>query len=198
MAKPLEFWFEFASTYTYPAAMQVEDACAKAGVELVWKSFLLGPVFGAQGMTDSPFNIYPVKGAYMWRDVERICADAGLGWQKPSSFPRGSLLAARIAARFADADWAGTFIRAVYAANFAEDRDIADDAEITQILSEIGQDAEAVLAETLTADGKTILRANTEEALARGIFGAPTMFVGDELFWGNDRLGQAIEWAARD
>lgn len=198
MAKPLEFWFEFASTYTYPAAMQVEDSCAKAGVKLVWKSFLLGPVFGAQGMTDSPFNIYPVKGVYMWRDVERICADAGLGWQKPSSFPRGSLLAARIAARFADADWAGTFIRAVYTANFADDRDIADDAEVTRILSEIGQDAEAVLAETLTADSKTILRTNTEEALARGVFGAPTMFVGDELFWGNDRLAQAIEWAARD
>ncbi len=197
MAKPLEFWFEFASTYSYPAAMQVEEACKAAGVPLIWKSFLLGPVFAAQGMTDSPFNIYPVKGAYMWRDMERICAEAGLGFGKPSSFPRGSLLAARIAARFADADWTGAFIRAVYTANFAEDRDIADDAVVAQILGEIGQDAEAVLADTLTPENKAILRHNTEAALGKGIFGAPTMIVGDELFWGHDRLDHAIAWATR-
>ena len=198
MTKPLEFWFEFASTYTYPAAMQVEAACAEAHVPLIWKSFLLGPVFAAQGMTNSPFNIYPVKGAYMWRDVERICADAGLEWRKPSSFPRGSLLAARIAARFADAPWAGAFIRAVYHANFAEDRDIADDAVIARILGDVAGEAETILAETLSSDGKAVLRSNTEEAQAKGVFGAPSMVVGDELFWGNDRLAQAIDWATRD
>ena len=98
MAHPLEFWFEFASTYSYPAAMRVEAACAQAGVPLVWRSFLLGPVVAAQGMSDSPFNLYPVKGAYMWRDMERICADAGLVFHKPSDFPRGSILAARVSA----------------------------------------------------------------------------------------------------
>ncbi len=198
MVKPLEFWFEFASTYSYPAAMQVEDACQTAGVPLIWRSFLLGPVFGAQGLTDSPFNMFPVKGAYMWRDLERICSDAGLPYQKPSSFPRGSLLAARIAARHADAAWIGVFIRAVYSANFADDRDIADDHVITDILGEIGQEPEAILAETLTPDGKAILRSATEEAQSRGVFGAPTMIVGDEVFWGHDRLPQAIAWATRD
>lgn len=197
MAKPLEFWFEFASTYSYPAAMRVQEACQQANVPLQWKSFLLGPVFGAQGLTDSPFNMFPVKGAYMWRDMERICADQGLPFHKPTSFPRGSLLAARVAARHADAAWVGTFIRAVYTANFAQDRDIGDDAVITAILAEIGQDPETVLAETLTPDGKAILRANTETAVTRGLFGAPSMTVGDELFWGHDRLDHAIAWAQR-
>ena len=197
MVKPLEFWFEFASTYSYPAAMLVEQACQDAGVPLVWRSFLLGPVFAAQGMTDSPFNLFPVKGAYMWRDVERICADAELPFQKPSGFPRGSLLAARIAAVHGQAPWIGTFIRAVYTANFADDRNIAEDAVIADLLAEIGQDPDMILATTLTPKGKATLRAATEEAQARGIFGAPTMMVGDELFWGHPRLDQAIAWAAK-
>lgn len=195
MVKPLEFWFEFASTYSYPAAMQVEDACQSAGVPLIWRSFLLGPVFAAQGMTDSPFNMFPVKGAYMWRDLERICSDADLPYRKPSSFPRGSLLAARIAARFGEADWIGTFIRAVYTANFADDRDISDDDIIVDILGSVGQNPQAILSDTLTAESKAVLRTATEEAQTRGVFGAPTMIVGNELFWGHDRLSQAVRWA---
>ena len=195
MPRVLEFWFEFASTYSYPAAMQVEAMCAEAIVPLVWRSFLLGPVFGAQGMTDSPFNLYPVKGAYMWRDMERICADAGLAFGKPSSFPRGSLLAARIAACHGDAHWVGAFIRAVYRANFAEDGDISDDQIITGLLEDITADSTAILESTLSAEGKLALRNATQEAQDRGVFGAPTMLVGDELFWGHDRLRQAIAWA---
>lgn len=197
MARPVEFWFEFASTYSYPAAMQIEAVCAEADVPLIWKSFLLGPVFGAQGLTDSPFNIYPVKGAYMWRDVERICADAGLAFHKPTTFPRGSLLAARIAARWSEADWVGAFVRAIYTANFRDDRDIGDAGIIALILEELGQSAEDIIAAALSDDGKAMLRKNTEEAMTRAVFGAPTITVGDEVFWGHDRLAQAIRWTKR-
>ena len=70
MAGPkLEFWYEFASTYSYPAAMGIEALAETAGVEVVWRPFLLGPIFGEQGWNDSPFNIYPAKGRYMWRDM---------------------------------------------------------------------------------------------------------------------------------
>lgn len=196
MAKPLEFWFEFASTYSYLSAARVEDACAEAGVPLVWRSFLLGPVFGAQGMTDSPFNMFPVKGAYIWTDVARCCSDLGLPFAKPSSFPRGSLLAARIAAAHADAPWVGAFVRAVYHANFAEDRDIADDAVIAALLDEIGQDAATVIATATAPEGKARLRATTEEAMERGLFGAPSFVVDGALYWGNDRLEQALRHAA--
>lgn len=198
MPKPLEFWFEFASTYSYPAAMRIEEACADAGVPLIWRSFLLGPIFCAQGMTTSPFNMFPVKGAYMWRDMERICEESDIGFVKPSSFPRGSILAARIAARHGASDWIGPFVRAVYTANFSDNRDIGDDAVIGAILEEIGLEPAAILAETLSPEGKAVLRKNTDEAQVRGLFGAPTLMVGDELFWGHDRLEQAIDWALRD
>ena len=84
----LEFWFEFASSYSYVAAMRVEEECARAGVEARWKPFLLGPLFTEQlGIRDSPFNVNPVRGRYMWRDLERLCQKYGLDWRKPSVFP---------------------------------------------------------------------------------------------------------------
>ncbi|MEM8653453.1 MAG: 2-hydroxychromene-2-carboxylate isomerase [Pseudomonadota bacterium] len=195
MAEPVEFWFEFASTYSYLAAARVEDACAEAGVPLVWWPFLLGPVFAAQGMTQSPFNMYPVKGAHMWVDMARCCADQSLPFARPSSFPRGSLLAARVAAAHADEPWIGAFVRAVYHANFAEDRDISEDALVAEVLAEVGQDARAVCAAATRPEGKALLRQATEEALARGLFGAPSFTVGGALFWGNDRLEQALRHA---
>src|SRR5262245_24506012 len=73
MPGELEFWFEFASTYSYLAAERIEPLASKAGVRLAWRPFLLGPIFRAQGWNDSPFNVYPLKGRYMWRDMERLC-----------------------------------------------------------------------------------------------------------------------------
>ena len=92
-----EFWYELASTYSYPAAMRVGRLAAERGVTLAWRPFLLGPIFAAQGWRDSPFNIYPAKGRYMWRDLERICAARALPFHRPSPFPQNSLLAARVA-----------------------------------------------------------------------------------------------------
>src|ERR1041385_7871678 len=69
----VEFWYEFASTYSYPAAMRIARKAREADVTVRWRPFLLGPIFGAQGWNDSPFNIYPAKGRNMWRDLERIC-----------------------------------------------------------------------------------------------------------------------------
>src|SRR5262245_21798382 len=93
-----EFWYEFASTYSYPAAMRVEKVAGANGVTVRWRSFLLGPIFGARGWNDSPFNIYPEKGRNMWRDLERICSDLDIPLkQPPFRFPQSSLKAARIA-----------------------------------------------------------------------------------------------------
>ena len=95
--QPLHFWFEFASTYSYPAALRVERVAAARGVPVVWRPFLLAPIFGEQGWRDSPFNIYPVKGRYMWRDLARICEKEGLPFRHPTRFPRNGLLPARVA-----------------------------------------------------------------------------------------------------
>jgi 2-hydroxychromene-2-carboxylate isomerase len=192
----LEFWFEFASTYSYPAASRVEQAAAAAGVPLVWKPFLLGPIFRAQGWDDSPFNVYPVKGRYMWRDLERVCEKLGLPLHHPTKFPRNGLLAARIASIAAAEGWCGPFARAVYRANFAEDRDIADPGVVSDIVDAVGRPGRVLLERAQAPEVKDRLRKQTEDAVALGIFGAPTCVVRGDLFWGNDRLEDAIEaWA---
>lgn len=193
MRSPLEVWFEFASSYSYPAVARVERLTRAAGVSIVWRPFLLGPIFAAQGWADSPFNLYPAKGRYMWRDLERICDREGLPLRRPSRFPRNGLLAARVATL--GEPWIADFVRGVYHANFAEDREISDPAVVGDILASLDADAGAVLARARSDDNKQRLRAATEEASSRGIFGAPSFTVGDELFWGNDRLEDAIAWA---
>jgi 2-hydroxychromene-2-carboxylate isomerase len=191
----LEFWFEFASTYSYIAAMQIEGLCRAAGVPLVWKPFLLGPIFALQGWNDSHFNLNARRGTYMWRDMERLTAKHGLPWRKPSTFPRATTAAARIACAVADEPWAGDFVRRVYVANFGEDRDVGDGAVLRSLLTDLGHDPDTVAASTLRRDPPVSLRANTERAIELGIFGAPNCVVGGELFWGEEALGDAIGWA---
>jgi len=191
----VEFWFEFASTYSYPAAMRIEAAAAQHGVSIVWRPFLLGPIFKQEGWNDSPFNIYPAKGRYMWRDLARICADLELPLRKPSVFPRNGLLAARVACLHADAAWLPAFVRAVYRANFSRDQDISAVAVVTDCLQQAGQNPQTVLAATESPEAKEKLRQQTERAIQLGIFGAPSFVVNGELFWGNDRMESAFRWA---
>jgi len=165
-----------------------------AGIAVEWKPFLLGPIFHRQGWNDSPFNIYLVKGRYMWRDIERLCGKYGIPFKKPTQFPRNGLLAARIACIAASEGWCPQFTRAVFRANFAEDREISDAVTITEILESIGRDGPLVIARAQSLENKEFLRKQTEEAISIGIFGAPTFAVGTELFWGNDRLEDAIDW----
>lgn len=192
----IEFWFEFASTYSYPAALRIEKVAAEAGVEIAWRPFLLGPIFKAQGWNDSPFNLYPVKGRYMWRDLERICSALGLPLRRPSQFPRNGLLAARVACSHQDESWLPEFVRRTYLANFAEDRDISDASVIESILVAAGQPADRIGAAS-SGEAKAKLRAQSERAVELGIFGAPSFVVGEEMFWGNDRLETAVAWALR-
>jgi 2-hydroxychromene-2-carboxylate isomerase len=192
---PLEFWFDFASTYSYVGAMRIEKLCSDAGVELQWKPFLLGPVFALQGLSDSPFNVYPERGRYMWRELERVCRKYGLRWKKPSVFPRRSSKAGKIAAVNVTQPWMGQFVRAVFAANFVRDVDIDDDEVIAAILSDLRQDPHVVIEEALGPHGAA-LRENTTAAIAAGIFGAPTCRIGSELFWGEEYVDDAVAWAA--
>lgn len=194
---PVELWFEFASTYSYPATLRVEAAAREQGVSLVWTPFLLGPIFKAQGWNDSPFNLQPVKGRYMWRDLERICASLALPFRRPSRFPRNGLLAARVACVDGSDAWRPEFARRVYGANFARDLDISEPDVVLACLEGLVPDAKATLAAAGEEPAKSRLRANTERAVELGIFGAPAFVVGDELFWGNDRLEEALAWSRR-
>jgi 2-hydroxychromene-2-carboxylate isomerase len=194
----LEFWYEFSSTYSYPAAMRIERLAEDAGVEVVWRPFLLGPIFKAQGIHDSPFNIFATKGRYMWRDLARTCEAEGLPLKLPPvRFPQNGLKGARLALVGEADGWTRAFSRAVFAANYAEQKDISEDATLGAILRALGVDAEAALAEANAPPVKERLKDQTAEAAARGLFGAPSFTIGDELFWGNDRLEAALEWAKR-
>jgi len=195
MAK-LEFFFEYASTYSYLAAARIADLADARGVAVSWRPFLLAPIFGAQGWTTSPFNIYEAKGRNMWRDMERLTQRYALPFAKPDVFPQNGLKAARVTLALEDGARRGRFVAAVYRANFAEGKSIADEAALAGILNTLGEDASAALAAAETPEIKAALRANTDEAIARGVYGAPSFLCEDsELFWGNDRLEQALEWA---
>ena len=144
MKDPIEFWYEFGSTYSYLSVMRIAAVAEAAGAEVIWRPFLLGPIFADQGWNDSPFNLYPAKGRYMWRDLERLIEDAQV---------------------------------------------------LAEILSDLNRDPAAILESSNSSANKERLRCQTEEAKRRGIFGAPSFTVGDELFWGNDPLGTAVAWS---
>lgn len=192
MAEKLEFWFEFASTYSYVAAEEIEEKAAAARIEVVWRPFLLGPIFAEQGWRDSPFNLYPAKGVYMWRDIERLCQSKGIAWRRPSAFPRNGLLAARVATALDGTEKLAAFVRAVYRANFSHDLDISEPSVLKDILRGLSLDGEATLNRANDESVKRLLRARTDEAKSRGVFGAPSFFAKEELFWGSDRLEHAL------
>ena len=194
-ALSLEFWFEFASTYSYVAAMRIGALAAKANVTVQWRPFLLGPIFKAQGWETSPFNLYPAKGRYMWRDVERCCSELDLPFRHPDPFPQSSLIASRVALVGLEASWGEEFCRAVFRAEFADGRNIGDAAVVSDVLRALDVEPEPVLVRAQGVDIKAKLRQQTEEAQRLGLFGAPSFVADGELFWGNDRLEQALIWA---
>jgi 2-hydroxychromene-2-carboxylate isomerase len=189
---PLEFWFDFASNYSYLSAMRIEQTAARLGVIVQWRPFLLGPVFKSFGWSTSPFVLQPWKTDYVWRDMARQCRKYGLAWTRPTTFPRGSLLPARVALLGADKPWMGEYCRRVMQLNFAADQDIDSEAALSEVLASLALPAQDIVAEAQDAANKLRLRNQTELARTKGIFGAPTFFVGKEMFWGNDRLDDAL------
>ncbi len=195
----LTFWYEFASTYSYLAAMRIEAAAAVAGVEVIWQPFLLGPIFKAQGWPTSPFNIYPAKGRYMVRDVGRVAAARGLAFHMPEPFPANALRAARLAMLGKTEGWIVPFSKAIFEAEFAQRRDISNGTVLADILERLRLDAPRLIARSNEAEVKEALRAVTAEAEALGIFGAPTFVTPDrELFRGDDRLELALAHAKQN
>lgn len=194
--RTIEFWFEFASNYSYLSVMRIEEAARRRGVRIAWKPFLLGPILRALGMDNSPFVLQKEKGAYVWQDMIRQCRKYGLGWTKPTTFRRASLLPARVALLGAEQAWIGGFCRQVMERNFVADAEINQAEQLAPILTGLGLPAADILEQAQAEPNKTRLREQTDAARARGVFGAPTFFVGSEMFWGNDRLDDALLSAA--
>ena len=188
MKKSVDFYFDFGSPAAYLAATQLPHICADTGAELVWKPMLLGGVFQATG-NHSPAEIKP-KGPYMTADLKRFARRYDVPFAHNPHFPINTLLLMRGAtgiqmkepARF------GAYVDAVYHAMWVEPKNLNDPATVGAVLQNAGFDAAGLLALAGAQETKDRLKAVTQEAVERGVFGAPTMFVGDEMFWGQDRL----------
>ncbi len=192
----VEIWFEFASTYSYLTVSRAEDLLRQANIAFTWKPFLLGPIFRDKGMPTSPFVLDEIKGAYMWRDVERRAGRYGLPFVRPAIFPMHSLKAARIMTAALNEPWCGTFAREIFSAQFARGNDISDPSVLSTALRKCEADPDRWFALAQSDTVKTDLRERTETARRFGMFGAPSFRVGDELFWGDDRFEDAVAWAS--
>ncbi|MDC0708503.1 2-hydroxychromene-2-carboxylate isomerase [Stigmatella sp. ncwal1] len=187
MSKTLEFFFDYASSYSYLASAQVEALAARTGVELRWRPFLLGAVFKATG------NVAPItcphKARYLFKDLADWTRFLGLpACRIPETFPIPSLKANRLGLVAAEKGLIAPFSHAAFRAAFVDGRDLSDMTVLRELAQTAGLDPEFALAHLENQEIKDALKRNTEEAVARGAFGAPTFFVGEEMFFGNDRL----------
>lgn len=193
--KTVEFWFEYGSVYSYLSVMRIEDEARRQDIKLIWKPFLLGAIFQSIGFKVSPFVEQLEKRSYVLRDVSRQCKKYGIKWLQPTTFPRSGVLPIRVALLGADKPWIGEFSRRVMELNYALDKDINEPEILAPVLMDIGLSASEILEQAKAESTKTMLREQTEQARVNGIFGAPTFLVGKEIFWGNDRLDEAFEFA---
>ncbi len=182
----VEFFFDFSSPYSYLASTRIESIIARHASGLVWKPILLGPIFRDIGKL--PVLDRPAEGAWARQDLERWARHLGVPLRHPPEFPVRSLAASR-GMRFAsEAGVGGRYCRRLLAAAWGEGRDLADQNELRSLAAELGLDPDAYLASLDRPVVKAWLREQTAEAARRGVFGAPTFFLGDAMYYGNDRL----------
>lgn len=191
----LTFWFEFSSPYSCLTARRIRTAADRAGVAVRWRAFLLGPIFAEAGYEGSPNLMVEAKARHMWRDVARRAHLRSEPFVRPATFPQKSVAAARATLALAEAD-RPAFVVAAFECVFGEGRDIADPVVMADAARAAGLDVDRVLAGASDPSAKAALFAAVDEAKALRIFGAPTFVCDDgELFWGDDRLDDALEWA---
>lgn len=195
----IEFWYDFASTYSYLAVERIEALAKTNKLVVTWKPFLLGPIFKANGVVSTPFTSNKPKADYMWRDIQRSAKIYKIPFVSSTiKMPQNGLLAARVALCLDDGAKRAAFTKQVYRAQFAHGKDIAQLATLADILLKLGYKPAEILVQTQAAEIKQQLFANTADAQTKGIFGAPSVITPNgELFWGNDRLEDAIEWAIK-
>ncbi|CDF86916.1 DsbA-like thioredoxin domain protein [Pseudomonas knackmussii B13] len=188
MSKSVEFYFDFGSPTSYLAFTQLPGICAEAGAELVYRPVLLGGVFQATGNA-SPIAI-PAKGRYTLIDMQRFARRYGVPMKMNPFFPINTLQLMRAATgvQMRQPERFAALLDCVFKGMWVDALNLGDPAVLGRVLAEAGFDPQALLALTADQEVKDALKANTEAAIKRGMFGAPTMFVGNEMFFGQDRL----------
>ena len=188
MSREIELFFDIGSAYSYLAATQLAGVAERTQTPVRWQPFLLGAVFKATG-NHTPATI-PAKARWMIGDLGRWAAHYGIPMKMPSRFPLNTLRVQRflVGIERADVSKVATAALSLFTAYWAEDLDPNADGVLSKAAVAAGLDPVVTIAATEVQETKDQLRATTDEAIARGAFGAPSLFVGDVLFWGNDRL----------
>ncbi len=186
--KSVEYFFDFGSPASYLAYTQLPEICARAGATLAYRPMLLGGVFQATG-NQSPASI-PAKGKYTFADFDRFARRYGVTLQRNPHFPINTLTLMRgaIGLQLREPQRLRAYMDAIYSAIWVDAKNLNDPGVVSSVLQAAGFEPAALLALTQDSDVKDRLKAATQEAIDRGVFGAPTMFVGDQMFWGQDRL----------
>ena len=194
MAAPhIDFWFTMGSTYSYLSVSRLADVERSTGMTFRWRPFHLLVIL--QEMKHIPFADKPTKSAYMWRDIERRAAMYGIPVKLPVPYPaKQSVVANLVAIVGMRENWGADFVRAAYRRWFQRGEETGSEPNVSESLRDIGQKPERVLALANSEEMKATLTAETDAARELGIFGSPTFTVGRELFWGDDRLADAISW----
>ena len=186
MPRRLEFFFDYVSPFSYLANSQVAALATRTGAELVYRPFFLGGVMQATG--NQPPATLPARAKYMPRDIARWVRRYGVPFAFNSNFPMNTLHAMRAALAAQEHGAFPVYHAALFRAAWAEPVNLGDVAVLRDVIAKAGLDAERIVARSGADEIKERLKANTAEAVERGAFGAPTLFVGDEIFFGNDRL----------
>jgi 2-hydroxychromene-2-carboxylate isomerase len=192
----LSLWFAYGSTYTYLSVMRVEQLARARGIRVDWRPFNLLNLFRDVGLPEGPFKPYPAKLNYMWRDLERRAALRGLPYRRPEVYPPKNYRTACAGLVAAQERWCAEFTRTAFHLHWVEGILIGTDENLHRSIAEHGHDADRVLHEADSDRIKQDFAEQTEQARALGIFGAPSFVVGKELFWGDDRLEDALDYAA--
>jgi 2-hydroxychromene-2-carboxylate isomerase len=196
LVRPLDFFFFHGSTYTYLTVFRIEEAARQAGVEVRWRPFSVRAIMAE--MNNLPFAGKPAKLNYMWRDVERRAAKYGLPFAAAPVYPADKdLLANRAGTVAAEEGWCAAYTKASYRGWFLQNRVLGEPDSVAQAIVAAGQDPKRVLGRAESDEIKARWDAETEAARRLGIFGSPTFAIGTEIFWGDDRLEDALEWARR-
>lgn len=188
MSKSVDFYFDFGSPAAYLAWTQLPKICAGSGAALNYKPMLLGGVFQATG-NRAPISV-PLKGSYLFDDLGRFAGRYGVAFRHNPFFPVNTITPMRVASGLqmrAGPRFDG-FVKAMFEAMWINAKNLGDAATLAGVLAAAGLDAAGLMALAAEPAVKDRLRADTEAAVARGIFGAPTMFAGNTMYWGQDRL----------
>jgi|SRR5258706_7718333 2-hydroxychromene-2-carboxylate isomerase len=196
MSAPIEFYFDFSSPYSYLASEQIEPLGARYGRVVDYRPVLLGATFKVSGL--QPLVDVPLKGEYSKRDFDRSARFAAVPFVLPQPFPIATVGAARAYLWLKDSNpqRATAFLHAAFRAYFVRGRNLSENPVLMDVLRQVGVDPEPALQAIQQPAIKEQLRAQVDAAVARGVFGAPFLFVDGEPFWGHDRLPQIERWLA--